>query len=149
MPKELLLNKDVAGLGIAGDVVKVADGYARNFLFPKNLAQPLTMVGKRQLEKLQADREARLLREREGAEKVAAKLGKVSLKLAAKTGPEGKLYGSITSADIAKALEAEKFVVDRHKISTGSPIRELGEFAVTVKLHPEVQASFTVVVVEE
>lgn len=149
MPKELILNKDVAGLGIAGDVVKVADGYARNFLVPRNLAQPVTMMARRQLEKLQAEREARLVRERDGAEKVAAKLEKVSLTLTAKTGPEGKLYGSITPADIATALEAKKIIVDRHKIDTGSPIRELGEFVVTAKLHPEVQASFTVVVVEE
>ena len=149
MPKELILNQDVADLGIAGDIVSVADGYARNYLIPRKLAQPVTAVAKRQMVMRRAEREARLVSDRQEAEQLARKIEAASVTIAAKTGPEGKLYGSVTPADIVAALAQKKILVDRHKIDTGKPIREIGEFDVTAKIHLEVQAQFKVIVVEE
>lgn len=148
MAKEVILMADVDGLGIEGDIVKVAEGYARNFLLPRNLAAPVSNMARRQLDKHRAEREARLLREREASLSLAEKLDTLSLTLTAKAGPDGKLFGSVGPGDIATALEAQGLKVDRHKIQT-EPLKELGVFDVVVKAGPDVQATLKVWVVEE
>ncbi len=127
----------------------MARGYARNYLVPRGLAQPVTSVAKRQMEILQASRQARLVREKDEAEKLSGRMETMSVTVKAKVGPEGKLYGSVTTADIAAALKAEKIIVDRQKVDTGKPIRELGDHTVSVKLTPEVTASIRVIVEAE
>lgn len=149
MPKELILMSDVPGLGIEGDLVKVADGYARNFLLPRNLAAPITTMSRRQLESKQAAREARMRSELEQSQHIVARLEDQSVTIPVKAGPEGKLYGSVGTADIADALAALGVHVDRHKIALKEPLRELGVFDVALKLHPELQTEVKVWIVEE
>ncbi len=149
MTKELILMGDVPGLGIEGDVVKVAEGYARNFLLPKKLAVPVTSMSRRQMEARHAVREDRLRSERERAELLASKLEDASVTLPAKAGEDGKLYGSVHDADIATALEGQGIKVDRHCIKLKTPLRELGVHDVVVSPHPELQATIKVCVVEE
>ena len=149
MSKEVILMSDVDGLGIEGDIVKVADGYARNFLLPRKLAAPVSDMARRQLEKHRADREARIQRDREASMSLADKLESLSLTLTAKAGPDGKLFGSVGNADIAEALKGQGIELDRHKIQLDSPLRELGVFDVPVKIAADVQATLKVWVVEE
>lgn len=149
MSKELILMSDVPGLGIAGDLVKVADGYARNFLLPRSLAAPLTAISRRQLEARQAEREARLRTDRENAERLIAKMEDASVTITMKAGPEGKLFGSVSTLDIAAALAEQKLEVDRHKIVLKEPIKELGVYDLPIKLHPELQTQVKVWIVEE
>ena len=149
MPTEVILMADVEGLGIEGDIIKVADGHARNFLLPRKLAAPVSEMARRQLEKHRAEREARLRREREESMSVAERLETLSLTVTAKAGPDGKLFGSVSAADIAEALAAQGVKVDRHKIDLDAPLRELGVYDVTVKTGPEIKATLKVWVVEE
>jgi large subunit ribosomal protein L9 len=139
----------IDGLGEEGEVVQVADGYARNFLFPKNLAAPVTEATRRRIEKLKKDRVARLEREKVEAVELAKRIEKVSCTIPVKTAAEDKMYGSVTPADIAAILKEQGVDVDRHKIELEKPIRELGVFKVNIKLHPEVEAPLKVWVVEE
>lgn len=148
MAKEVILMSDVDGLGIEGDIVKVAEGYARNFLLPRKLAAPVSQMARRQLDKHQAERTARLDRERASSLSLAEKLGTLSLTLTAKAGPDGKLFGSIGPGDVATALEGQGLKVDRHKIQL-EPLKELGVYDVVVKAGPEIQATLKVWVVEE
>ena len=148
MAKEVILMSDVDGLGIEGDIVKVAEGYARNFLLPRKLAAPVSDMARRQLDKHRAEREARLQREHEASRSLADKLETMSLTVTAKAGPDGKLFGSVGTGDIAEALAAQGLEVDRHKIQT-EPLKELGVFDITVKAGPEIQATLKVWVVEE
>lgn len=149
MAKELMLVSDVPGLGIEGDLVKVAEGYARNYLLPRKLAAPVTAMSRRQVEVRRGKRDARLRTEREQAEVMAARLEAASVTIPVKAGPEGKLYGSVSTADIAAALAEQGFQIDRHKVVLKEPLKELGVFDVPVKLHPERQASIKVWIVEE
>jgi large subunit ribosomal protein L9 len=149
MSKELILMSDVPGLGIAGDMVKVADGYARNFLLPRSLAAPVTAMSRRQLEAKQAQREARLASDREKAEKLISKMDDASVTLTMKAGPEGKLYGSVSTADVAAALAEQGIEVDRHKIVLKEALKELGVYDLPIKLHPELQTQVKVWIVEE
>jgi large subunit ribosomal protein L9 len=145
---KVVLRDDVENLGRKGDVVDVADGYARNFLVPRGLAIKATRGVIAQAEAMRRSREAREAREREAAEAQAAVLRGARLEISARAGEGGKLFGSVTAADIADALRAQKGVeVDRRKIGLDEPVKELGEVEVVVKLHTEVEASLTVAVV--
>jgi large subunit ribosomal protein L9 len=146
---EVILLERIQKLGSMGEVVKVKDGYARNYLLPKGLAYPAT-EGNRKRVTFEADRLARLREtEKQSAEGEAAKLAGVSLTFPMKVGEEDKLYGSVTASDIQRRLEEQGIHVDKRKIDLPEPIRSLGEFRVGIKLHAEVRPELTVVVVKE
>ena len=142
---KIILREDVEKLGKAGDVVKVADGFGRNYLIPRQLA---VLANVRNLKALEHDRrviEARAKKSRKSAESLAAKLSSVSITLSAKAGEEGKLFGAITSRDIAEALEKTGVPVDRKNVLLPDPIKQLGDYKVKIKagtdLHPEISVS--------
>ncbi len=149
MPVEILLMNDVEGLGSAGQVVKVAEGYARNYLLPKKLGAPVTEGTRRQLAKLQAERETARKLALEAAQAMAERLQKVSCTFPMKTGPEGRLFGSVTAADIAESFRAQGMAVDKHQVGLDAPIKELGTFDVPIRLHPDVTVTTKVWVVQE
>lgn len=139
---KIILREDVEKLGKAGDVVKVADGFGRNYLIPRQLAVPANV---RNLKALEHDRrviEARAKKSRTSAESLASRLSAVSITLPAKAGEEGKLFGAITSRDIAEALEKAGVPVDRKNVLLPDPIKQLGDYKVKIKagtdLHPEI-----------
>ena len=142
---KVILREDVEKLGKAGDVVKVADGFGRNYLFPRQLAVPANV---RNLKALEHDRrviEARVKKTRKTAESLAEKLASVSLTIFAKAGEEGKLFGAITSRDIAEAMDKAGVPVDRKTVLLQDPITQLGDYKVKIKagsdLHPEISVS--------
>ncbi|HJQ67105.1 MAG TPA: 50S ribosomal protein L9 [Gemmatimonadales bacterium] len=146
---EIILREDVQHVGKAGEVVKVKDGYARNFLLPKGLAYPATEGNKKRIA-FEADRLARQrAAEKQTAEGEAAKLAGLSLTFPVKVGEEEKLYGSVTAGDIQRRLEEQGIHVDKRKIDLPEPIRALGEFRVGIKYHAEVRPEIVVVVVKE
>lgn len=149
MATEILLMTDVKDLGSEGDVVTVSDGYARNYLLPREMAAPVTEATRRRLAKKQAEREERLKKEKKSALDRAKKIESVSCTISVKTGEDDKLFGSVTSASIAEALSAQGIEIDRHSLALDQPLKELGVFDVPVKLHPEVESSVKVWVVEE
>ena len=146
---EVILREDIEKLGSRGEVVKVAPGYARNFLIPKKLAVAATESNKKIVEQ---ERQAHLRKEAKLASE-ASDLGKmltaVSVTIAQKAGENDQLFGSVTSKDIAEALEKQGYTVERRKIVLEEPIKTLGEFKVPVRLHREVTAEITVNVVKE
>jgi large subunit ribosomal protein L9 len=147
---KVILNTDVEKLGRRGDVVEVAAGYGRNFLLPRNLAITATKGAVKQAESMQRARSAIDRQQRQAAEALAARIAAAPLRIAAKAGEEGQLFGSVTTADIAdeltKALGEE---IDRRKIETASAIRTVGTHSFSVALHHEVVATGTVEVVAE
>jgi large subunit ribosomal protein L9 len=146
---EIILREDVEKLGARGQVVKVANGYARNFLLPKRLAVAATDANKKIVEQ---ERQAHLRKEaklKNEAEDLGKILAGVSVSIAQKAGENDQLFGSVTAKDIAEALEKQNFTVDRRKIQLDEPIRQLGEHKVTVRLHREVPIEITVNVVKE
>jgi large subunit ribosomal protein L9 len=146
---EIILREDVEKLGTRGQVVKVASGYARNFLLPKRLAVAATEANKKIVEQ---ERQAHLRKEaklKNEAEDLGKILAGVSVSIAQKAGENDQLFGSVTAKDIAEALEKQNFTVDRRKIQLDEPIRQLGEHRVTVRLHREVPIEITVNVVKE
>ena len=146
---EIILREDVQHLGRAGEVVKVKDGYARNYLLPKGLAYPAT-EGNRKRITFEADRLARQRAgEKQTAETEATKVAGLSLTFPMKVGEEDKLYGSVTASDIQRRLEEQGIHVDKRTIELAEPIRSLGEFRVSIKFHAEVRPEITVVVVKE
>lgn len=149
MAVEVLLLTDVKGLGKGGDVVRVADGYARNYLIPQQKAAPVTEATRRQLEKRQKELQARLAAEKAAAEALAAKLAQTSCTIPMKTGDKGKLFGSVTAAQIAETLKAQGVELAKNQIQLDEPIRELGVFSVPVKLDAGVTATLKIWVVEE
>jgi large subunit ribosomal protein L9 len=149
MAKEVILMSDVEGLGTEGEVVRVAEGYARNYLLPRNLAAPVTEATRRRLEKKRKERADQLARDREGAIAVQKALEKVSCTITVKTGTEGKLFGSVTVLDILGVLKGQGVELQKHQLELAEPIKETGVFNIPVKLHPEVQATLKVWVVEE
>jgi len=149
MAKEVMLMADVAGLGAEGDVVRVADGYARNYLLPHKLAAPVTEAARRQLAKKRREREAQQAREREQAQALAQAVAQASCTIPVKAGAEGKLFGSVTTADIAAALQKQNLAIDKHQIGLAEPIRELGVYNVPIKLQPGLEAVLKLWVVEE
>jgi large subunit ribosomal protein L9 len=146
---EVILKEDVVNLGHRGDVVKVADGYGRNFLLPRKLALQATAANKVVIETMKTAATRRSASEKVQAEELVAKLEPVVLSFTRKSGEAGHLFGSVTSADIATALAAEGFEVDRRKIQLAEPLKSLGETSVAIKLHREVTAHVKVKILAE
>ncbi len=146
---DLILRQDVEHLGRRGDAVQVKGGYGRNYLLPRKLALPVTAGSRTQIERERAKFDAREFEETKVAQAVAAKLEHLEIEIARKVGETEALYGSVTTADIATALAARGFEIDRRKIQLGDPIKRLGTLEVPVKLHREVVARITVKVVAE
>ncbi len=146
---EVILREHVENLGQRGDVVKVASGYARNYLLPRKLALTLTDGNRRQIERERKVADLREAEERQGAEGIAARLAGVEIVIARRVGGTEALYGSVTSADIAESLAAKGFEIERRRIQLADPIKQLGEFQVPVRLHREVTANVKVVVAKE
>jgi len=145
----VILTEDVQHLGDAGQVVKVRDGYARNFLLPRGLALLATESRVREMEHKLRVIEERVRKEVKGHEKVALALHKARLSFSVLAGEEGKLFGSVTSADIHTQLREQGIEVDRRRIELSEPIKQLGEHKVTVRLHREVRAELRVTVIAE
>ncbi|MCU1294352.1 MAG: ribosomal protein [Bryobacterales bacterium] len=146
---EVILREDVEKLGSRGSVVKVAAGYARNFLLPKRLAVPATESNRKIVEQ---EREAYLRREasaKNEAESLAQLLSNVTLTFRQRVGENNQLFGSVTAKDIADALEAQRFHIDRRKIHLDEPIRTVGQFKVSLRLHRDVSTDVNVVVEPE
>ena len=143
------LMQDFEPLGYEGDIVDVARGYARNYLIPKGLATEASNANLKALEQRKGKILAKRTKDKEEAERVMEKISEITVRVRAKAGEEGKLYGSVTSRDIAQQLDSQGVEVDRRKIIIDEAIRSLGEFEVPVKLHPEVVATIKVVVEEE
>jgi large subunit ribosomal protein L9 len=146
---EVILREHVDNLGRRGEIVKVADGYARNYLLPRKLALLATDGNRRQIERERAKLEAREAEERKAAEAIAARLAGVEIVVARKVGETEALYGSVTPADIADALMAQGLEIDRRKLQLAEPIKQIGEFDVPVKLSREVTGTVKVKVVAE
>ncbi len=149
MAVEVLLMDAVPGLGIEGDVVKVADGYARNYLFPKDLASEVSEGKKRQIEKKRMERLELMKKEQSAAEELAKKFENLSCTLAVKTSDSGKMFGSVTAAQVLEKLAEEGVKLERNQIKLDAPLHELGVFDVVINLHPEVQTTLKVWIVEE
>lgn len=146
---EIILREDVQHVGKAGEVVKVKDGFARNFLLPKGLAYPATDGNKKKIT-FEAARIAKTrAAEKDAAQVIAEKLAQVHLTFAVKVGEEDKLYGSITAADIQRRLAEAGHDIDKRQIDLAEPIRALGEFKVGVKIHADVRPEVQVTVVKE
>lgn len=149
MAVEVLLMDAVAGLGIEGDVVSVADGYARNYLFPRGIAAEVTEGRKRQVEKKRIERLELMKKEKAAAEELATKFENLSCTIAVKTSEGGKLFGSVTAAQILEKLAEQNVTLERNQIKLAAPLHELGVFDVEISLHPEVQTALKVWIVEE
>ena len=149
MQIELILREDVKGLGKAGSLVRVKPGYARNFLLPRGLAFEASAGNKRRIDAEQNARIARAAGDRIEAESLGTRLAAIHLKFKAKSGEGDKLFGSITSADLAQALAKSGFAIDKRKIELDQPIKQLGIHTVAVRLHAEVHAEFKVTVEPE
>ena len=146
---EVILRAHVDNLGRRGEIVKVADGYARNYLLPRKLALLATEGNKQQIERERAKFDARESDEQRAAEAIAERMTNVEVVIARKVGETTALYGSVTTADIAEALAAKGFELDRRKLQLAEPLKKLGEFDIPVKLHREVTATIKVKVVAE
>jgi large subunit ribosomal protein L9 len=146
---EVILREHVENLGRRGEVVKVADGYARNYLLPRKLALLVTEGNKKQIERERAKLDAKEAEEKRVVEVVAERLATVEVVIARKVGETDALYGSVTAADIVEVLNAKGFDVDKRKLQLTEPIKKIGEVKVPVKLHREVTVPVTVKVVAE
>jgi large subunit ribosomal protein L9 len=146
---EVILREHVDNLGRRGEIVKVADGYARNYLLPRKLALLATDGNKKQIERERAKFEIKEAEEQKIAEAIAARMVGVEVVIARRVGETEALYGSVTSADIAEALAAKGFDIERRKLQLPEPIKRIGEVDVPVKLHREVIATVKVKVVAE
>jgi large subunit ribosomal protein L9 len=142
---KLILTREVSGLGLAGDIVEVADGYGRNFLVPRGAAIIWSKGAEKQISQIRRARDAREIRDLGHAREIKADLEKLSVSLTARAGKDGKLFGSITAADIADAVKgAGGPLLDRKRITLPGHIKTLGRHTVTVDLHPDVTASVPV-----
>jgi large subunit ribosomal protein L9 len=146
---EVILKEDVAKLGSRGDVVKVAEGYGRNFLLPRKLAIEATTGNKKVIEQMRAAAVRRSAKEKAQAEELSKQFDGLSVVFARRAGEQDQLFGSVTSSDIGDALEKKGFNVDRRKIQLHEPLKSLGDFTVPVKLHKDVTAHLKVVIEKE
>ena len=146
---ELILRDDVEKLGRRGDVVKVKDGYARNFLLPRGLGMPVTPANKAMVEKEKRAHEARLAKEKVEFESLAARIGGLRFVAPRKVGENDVLYGSVTSGDVAEFLKAKGIEIDKRKVLLDEPVKHLGEHEIKIRLHPEVQATLKLLVTKE
>lgn len=146
---EIILQEDVEKLGNRGQVVTVKEGYARNYLLPRKLAVPANASNMKRLEKMRAAFAKKEATERESAQQQAAQLATVSLKLSRKAGDNNQLFGSVTSGDIADALKAQGYEIDKRKIQLTDSIKLVGEYPITIKLYRDVTATVTLTVDRE
>jgi large subunit ribosomal protein L9 len=147
---KIVLREDVDSLGRKGDLLEVADGYARNYLVPRGLAMQATKGVVAQADSMRRSREAKEARDREAAQALAAQLGSRTIEVKARAGEGGKLFGSVTAGDVADAVIAQTGIeIDRRKVMLDEPIRELGDAQVQVRLPAEVVVAVAVVVVPE
>jgi large subunit ribosomal protein L9 len=147
---EVILLKDVKGQGKKGDVVKVSDGYARNFLLPKGYAVQATEQGKKKLREQNAIMQRKRQAEEENAKTQAEKISTAAVEFEVKAGENGKLFGSITGKDISEALEKQHGIkVDKKKIALPEPIKNIGEYQVEIKVYPEISAQLKVIIKQQ
>jgi large subunit ribosomal protein L9 len=146
---KVILKTEIASLGMEGDTVNVAKGYARNYLIPKGLALEANNQNIKFMETQKKKIDARRLKAKETAEKIKEEIKDIVITIAQKVGEEEKLYGSVTTMDIAEQMKNLGVTIDRRKISLDKPIKSLGEFDIAIKLHPEVTGSIKVVVSPE
>ena len=146
---EVILREHVDNLGRRGDVVKVAPGYARNYLLPRKLALEVTAGNKKIIDRERKVAEAREAEEKQTAEALASRLAQAEISIARRVGETDQLYGSVTSADIAEALAARGLEIEKRKIHLDEPLKSIGEFTVPVKLHRDVTANLKVAVVKQ
>jgi large subunit ribosomal protein L9 len=146
---EVILREHVDNLGRRGEIIKVADGYARNFLLPRKLALPATAGNKKHVERERKIMEAREAEEKGQAEAIATRLAAIEISIARRVGETDQLYGSVTAADIADFLKTKGFEIDRRKLILPEPIKTIGDHDVPLKLHREVTVPLVVKVVKE
>ena len=146
---EVLLKKEVKNLGKQGDIVKVKDGFGRNYLFPKGLAAPATAKNLKVLEQEKLTESKRLEKVKKSAEEVGEKLKKISCTIVRHAGEEDKLFGSVTSMDIGDSLRNEGFEIDKKDVLLDEPIKKLGIYQIPVKVHPEITVEVKVWVVKD
>jgi large subunit ribosomal protein L9 len=146
---EVILREHVDHLGRRGEIVKVADGYARNFLLPRKLALLATEGNKKQVERERAKFDAKEAEDRQAAQRVADRIAGLELVISRRVGETDALYGSVTSGDVAEALAAKGFEIDRRKLQLDEAIKRIGDFDVPVKLHRDVTTTVKVKVVAE
>lgn len=146
---KVILQKDMDELGLEGDVIEVARGYARNYLIPKGLAVEATSQNMKLFEQKRKKLEAKRLREKEEALKIKDKIEVMEITFKRKAGEDGKLYGSVTNIDIASELEKNGVVVNRKKVLLDKPIKNVGDFEIPIKLYPEVIANVKLKVLPE
>ena len=146
---QIILQEDVEKLGNRGQVVEVAEGYARNFLLPRKLALEASAGNMKRLERMRATFAKKEATEKDAAQKLAELLANVSISLTRKAGENDQLFGSVTTADVSAALEAQGYTIDKRKITLTDPIKLIGEYQVPIKLHREVTANVKLVVAKE
>jgi large subunit ribosomal protein L9 len=146
---QIILQEDVEKLGNRGQVVEVAEGYARNFLLPRKLALEASAGNMKRLERMRATFAKKEATEKDTAQKLAELLAGVSISLTRKAGENDQLFGSVTTADVSAALEAQGYTIDKRKITLTDPIKLIGEYQVPIKLHREVTANVKLVVAKE
>ena len=146
---EVILKEDVIKLGSRGDVVKVAEGYGRNFLLPRKLAIEANAGNKKVVEQMRAASVRRSAKEKAQAEELSKQFDGLSVSFQRRSGENDQLFGSVTSGDIAEALEKKGFSLDRRKIQIHEPLKTVGEFTIPVKLHKDVTAHLKVVIKKE
>ena len=146
---KVILREDVKDLGHVGELLTVKDGYARNYLLPRGLALEANLKNVKSFEHDKRKIQEAVKKAKSGAEELSSKIAAVTLTIKAKAGEEDKLFGSVTAMDIAEALKQEGLDIDRRKIVLEEPIKRLGNYTVSVKVHSEVSAQFTVQVVSE
>lgn len=146
---EVILRQSIEKLGHPGDIVRVSAGYARNYLLPHGLAYPATPGNRKRLEQERARLESAENERRQEAETFAARLEEVSLTFSARVGEEGKLFGSVTAADIAQQLEAQGYHIEKRQIEMNEPIKALGVYRVPIRLHADVHPEIKVWVIKQ
>jgi len=146
---ELILRDDVDKLGRRGDIVKVKDGFARNFLLPRGLGMPVTAANKAMIEKEKKANLARLAKERAEFEQLAERIATLRFIAPRKVGDSDVLYGSVTSGDVAEFLKSKGIEIDKRKVLLDEPVKHLGEHELKIRLHPEVQAALKLLVTKE
>lgn len=138
---KLILTHEVSGLGAAGDVVEVKDGYARNYLLPRGLATAWTKGGQKQVDAIRRGRETRAMKSLEDAQGMRGQLESRVLRVSARAGASGRLFGAVTQAEVADAAKAEGLTIDKRTVEFPTPVRSLGDATATVRLHPDVLAT--------
>lgn len=146
---ELILRETIDNLGRRGEVVKVANGYARNYLLPQKLALLVTPSNERQIEREREAAELRETEERQAAQSLADRVAAVECVIGRRVGDKDTLYGSVTSADIADSLNEQQLSIDKRKIQLSEPLKELGEFLIPLKVHREITANIKVRIIKE